>query len=161
MTVDIVRARFDDVVRVAENMRAADAREIFATRWDEDRVRLAAEAVNYSTYAWVARYREEPVAALGAIEETPHVFNVWMFATDRWRKVAGPVTRHVEAVAIPALLEAGANRAYCRSIEGHEVAHAWLKRLGAVRESTQPGVGKNGEAFHVYVWYRETFPNGD
>jgi hypothetical protein len=161
MTVDIVRARFDDVLRVAETMRAADRREVFATRWDEDAVRLAAEAVNYSSFAWVARYRGEPAAAFGAFEESPHVFNVWMFATDRWRKVASTVTRHIEAVAIPALLAAGANRAHCKSIDGYATAHAWLRRLGAARESVQPGIGKNGEAFHVFAWYRNEFPNGD
>jgi hypothetical protein len=155
MPVEIRGARFDDVVWVARRMRVADREEIFATRWREDPIQLAAEAIQFSTFAWVARDGDEPVAVMGAVEECPHVFKVWMFATDRWRRVAGPMTHHVNETVIPVLTHVGANRAYCHSIAGHDVAHRWLKRLGAHCESAQPGYGKNGETFYVFAWYRD------
>ena len=40
-------------------------------------------------------------------------------------------------------------------MEGHVVAQRWLEALGAHRESTAYGFGRNGEDFHTYVWRKE------
>src|SRR3546814_15202527 len=56
---------------------------------------------------------------------------------------------------IPALVEVGAHRAECHSMEGHAEAHAWLELLGAEREGVRPRFGKNGEGFVCFSWRRE------
>jgi len=135
---------------VAANMRAADAREIFATRHDNDRARLAEGAAALAPCAYVAG-EGEPIACIGATEMWPGVWQAWMFATDRFADIGLPLTRWVIRDMIPGLIRAGAHRAHCYSIEGHDRAHRWLEALGFVHEATHQGYGRNGEAFRVYA----------
>jgi len=139
---------------VAANMRDADCREIFATRPDEDRERLAADAAG-SQYAWCAG-EGEPIACIGASFRWPGVYQVWMFATDAFSAVGFPLTRWVRRIMIPALERAGAHWAHCYSIEGHDQAHRWLEEgLGAMHEFTYPKYGKRQEPFRLYSWYAQ------
>jgi len=135
---------------VAANMRAADAREIFATSSDDDFTRLAADAALRGPHAWAVG-QGEPIACIGAVELWPGVWQAWMFATDRFAEIGLPLTRWTMRVMIPGLLHAGAHRAQAYSIEGHTDAHAWLERLGFMHEATHPGYGRNGETFRVYA----------
>ena len=50
------------------------------------------------------------------------------------------------------LWEGGAHRLECRSMEGHVEAQRWLETIGATREATLHGYGREGEDFHVYTW---------
>lgn len=149
--------------RVAEAMRPEDAREIWATRRDppspEATARLAQELAALTDYGAVCAADDgAPVAFVGGAEAWPGAWFVWMFATPRWPEVGCAVTRWVIGAMIPAIREAGARRVECRSIEGHDQAHAWLEYLGARREATLPEYGRNGETFHVYVWRKGVLP---
>lgn len=155
--MEIRLATLIDVTDVACSMRESDRREIFATRWDDDPRNVANDVFSVSRFAWVACYRGRPTVALGAIEESPGVFQVWMFATDDWPRVSRAVTRFAKRDFVAALVGNGGQRAYCRTIEGYDLVHRWLERLGARRESEQKLQGKNGESFYTYVWLRTDF----
>ena len=144
---------FEDVLYVAERMRPWDKKEIYATRWNEDPAELARQCCATGDFGWVAGI-ERPIAAVGAVPVHPNVWSVWCFATDEFPRIALSLTRYVKKAMIPALVESGAHRAACASIEGHTDAQKWLELLGARRECTHRALGKNGEDFHVYVWTR-------
>ena len=151
MSVSLVPAIYADVVYIARRMRKRDAEEIFPLTWSgrpED-LAVASVAGGIST---VALSGDVPVAAWGAIEGRPCFWNVWMFATDRWPEVALSVTRHINREMMPAMINAGAVRADCWSMEGHDDAHRWLELLGAVREASLEDYGANRKVYHCYSW---------
>lgn len=144
------------VTAVAHNMRAADAREIYACRFREDPAELAAEAMAVTTAGFVAwSPAGKPVAVVAAAQAWPGFWQVAMFATDEWPVVAASATRAIMQGMIPALLVAGGRRAECRSHAAHETAHRWLVRLGFVPEARLWGLGKAGEDFILFAWRRD------
>lgn len=143
---------FDDALYVARNMREWDKREIYATRWTEDPIDLAGDAMRAGAFSWCAGIDDRPVCVIGATPIHPGVWNVWMFATDDFLQMAFCLTKLVRRVMIPAVVSAGFHRAECRSMDGHTYAQRWLEMLGFVRESTLVGFGRNREDFGLYVW---------
>lgn len=141
------------VARVALAMRDWDRREIFATRWSYDPLRLAAQVLHYSTAGLVAGPDpDHPVAVVSIVEAWPGTAQVAMFATPDWPWIARPLTRHLLRRLRPQLLAAGLHRAECRSLDGHREAQRWLRALGFVREATLPDYGSGRETFHLYAW---------
>lgn len=151
MPVSLVPAIYADVVFIARRMRKLDAEEIFPLTWTGKPEDLAASCVA-GGISTVALSGDVPVAAWGAREGRPYFWNVWMFATDRWPEVALSVTRHINREMMPAMIDAGAVRADCWSMEGHDVAHRWLELLGAVREASLEDYGAGRKVFHCYSW---------
>jgi hypothetical protein len=144
-----------DAAYVAARMRAADRDEIAAMRFDFDHEMVARECMLAPGFSW-AIGRDRPIAAIGAVPMCPGVWTAFMFATDRWMEIALAATRHVRRTMIPALMNVGAHRVECRSIEDHLVAHRWLEALGAVREGIERGRARDGRDFWVYVWSRQS-----
>lgn len=141
------------VLPVAANMREWDKREIYANRWDDDPEGVARDAVAMGqSVGWVAGLDDRPIAAFGCFQMWPGVWSMWLFATDDFRQIRFSMTKLIVRNIIPMLWEAGAHRLQCHSMDGHDDAQDWLKVIGARRESTCPGYGRNGEAFHCYVW---------
>jgi hypothetical protein len=141
------------VLPVARQMRESDRREIFATRQPDDRVMLAHQAVEFSRFGAVFGLDSgELVAALGAVQQWPGVWTVWMFATPLWPRLALGATRYVRRILIPQLLGAGAHRAECKTIAGHHAAQRWMELLGAHHEATHPDYGIGRETFFTYAW---------
>lgn len=149
----LARPDIPGALYVVENMRDWDRREVFAGRWTDDPYPVAAELAACD-FAWLAG-TDRPIAAVGAFPKWPGVWSVLMIATDEFRSIHLSLTKFVKRVIIPTLVESGAHRAECHSLEGHEEAHRWLELLGARREGTCYGYGRNGENFHCYVWSRE------
>lgn len=146
----------DDLWAVARDMREADRREIFATRFDEDALALAEDLMaSEPVGAIVAAADGAAVAALGGIEMWPCTWSLWMFATERWPEVAKETTRFAKSVLWPALLRLGLKRGECRSAVDHETAHRWLSFLGGDVEAFYPAYGKGGETFVGFVIYGE------
>lgn len=143
------------LLHVARHMRAADAAEIFALRFDDDRDRVAMEAKAHSRFGALAYAGAEPVAAIGAAEVTPGVFEMWLFATEAWPRVSRAVARYALASLVPALLADGGRRGQCLSLSTRSDAHRFLGGLGFVREAVLPGRGRNGETFFLYAWRRD------
>jgi hypothetical protein len=140
---------------VARAMRETDRREIFALRADDDAERVAEEACLLSRFGAVARSNGAGIAALGAAETTPGVFEVWLFATDAWPRAAPAVIRWAVAELKPAMLAAGGHRAQCLSIADRHDAHRLLERFGFRREATLAQRGRRRETFHLYAWRLE------
>lgn len=136
--------------QIARAMRAEDAREIYATRWDENPDAVARDSL-LSRFGGIVALDGQPVAALGAIPATPGVFYVWMYATDAWPEVALTATKWALRSLKPALMANG-HRAECRSIEGHHQAHAWLAMLGFRAECRLPDCGRHRETFIQFAW---------
>lgn len=146
LTTDFVRP-------VARQMRESDRREIFATRQPDDRELLAHQAAEVSRFGAVFGLDSgEPVAALGAVEQWPGLWTVWMFATAQWPQVALSTTRYVRRILIPQLIGAGAHRAECKTLMGHHTAQRWMELLGAHHEATHPDYGIGRETFFTYAW---------
>ena len=159
--VNIIDARYVDVVDIARNMRELDAEEIWPVTHAQTPESLALGTVAGNGLKYVARYGAVPVATWGASEVRPRVASVWMFATDRWPKVALSVTRHINRTVMPILMSAGCVRAECWSHDNHHVAHRWLELLGAVREATVEDYGQNRVPYHCYSWTRTRLEDDD
>ena len=147
-------AAYGDVVYIARRLRALDAEEIFPLLWHDSPEDLAAGTIAAGGMATVALSGGRPVAAFGAHLSRPQMWTVWMFATDLWPAVALSVTRNIRRKMMPAIIDSGAVRAACWSMEGHHVAHRWLEVLGAVREATIEDYGPSRKSFHCYSWTR-------
>ena len=144
----------DAVGHVLFNLRDADRRELAATQWRFDS-QVMAEAAAACRLGFVACADDlTPVAAFGAHEAWPGVWQVGMFATPRWPEVALPATRAVLRLFHVKWQEVQAHRAHAFSIADHEEAHRWMLRLGARCEATLQGYGKGGEDFKLFVWRR-------
>jgi RimJ/RimL family protein N-acetyltransferase len=141
------------VHHVAHNMREWDRREIFATRFDDDSSALADIALASTRVSWVAGI-DAPIAAFGCSPMWPGVWSMWLFATDDFRHIGFPVTKLIVRSIVPMLFEAGAHRLEARSMEGHEDAQRWLEVIGAQREATLHGYGRDGQDFHVFTWLK-------
>ncbi|HEY1139942.1 MAG TPA: hypothetical protein VGE88_07015 [Lysobacter sp.] len=153
MALKLVDLNLLDVAYVCRNLRADDARELFALRFDDNPDGIAVHALQGWSLGWVAWGDERPIAVIGAKELWPGVWSAGMFATDEFGQIGPLLTRWVRRRMIPALRELGMHRAEAKSIEGHDVAHRWLERLGArVEGEPMRNYGKNRETFVTYVW---------
>lgn len=145
---------FDSALYIAQRMREWDAKEIYATRWDDNPADLAADVMGCGAFSWVCGL-DEPIAVLGAAPMHPGCWSVFMFGTDAFDKIRISMTRFVRQVMIPGLLGANFRRAECRSIEGHVQAQRWLEVCGGKREATLEDYGRGGETFYLYRWKPE------
>lgn len=135
-------------------MRELDAEEILPLTWTGKPEDLAMGVCASGGIANVALCSGRPVAAWGAAMQRPKMWSVWMFSTDLWPHVALTVTRNIRRVMMPEMIEAGAVRADCWSMEGHDIAHRWLEVLGALRECSVEDYGATRKTFHCYSWTR-------
>lgn len=141
------------VLHVALYIRECDRAEIDAGMVAYDAVELAGKIVALSRFGAVAASDDgTPAAVVCAVEVYPGAYQVGMFATDDWPRVALGLTRWLRRSMIPAMLAAGGHRAECRSIAGHHTAHRWLESLGFVREAVLPDCGKGRETFYQFAW---------
>lgn len=137
---------------VARAMRAADRREVFATRFDDDPDALVRDLVSVSRFGAAIARAGQPIAAMGATECWPGMWSVWLIATDEWPRVARATTRWARHALETVLPAAGAHRCECRSIADHATAHRWLVHLGARAEAVHPGFGRRRETFITFAW---------
>jgi hypothetical protein len=88
-----------DLLYVADNMRDIDKKEVYATRWDENPATLVDSILSNGRFGWVAGGEDGiPIAAFGAVPMWPGVWQVWMFATDRWPEVSVGVTKFIKRI---------------------------------------------------------------
>lgn len=141
------------VAYVIANMRDWDRKEIFATRLDDEEGESLLESVFAAgPVSWIAWEGDEPIAVFGCMPLWRGVWSMWFFATDNFHKIGLGVTKLVLRYIIPMLWDGGAHRLECRSMEGHVDAQRWLKVIGAQREGSLSGYGRDGQDFHVYTW---------
>jgi len=151
--VKILPLDWRGVLHVALYARESDRIEIEACMARYDAADLANRVIALSRFGAIAADEDgAPVAAISAAEIHPGAYQVAMFATDDWSKVALGATRWALRSLKPAMLAAGGRRAECRSIASHAAAHRWLEALGFVREAVLPDCGKSRETFYQYAW---------
>jgi hypothetical protein len=141
-----------DVAHIAANMREWDRREIFATRFGDDIDEFVLEASSRGPLAWTVGLGNEPIAAFGCHQCWPGMWSLWFFATDKLDTIGLSVTRLIIRAILPAIRGDDTRRIECRSMEGHDDAQRWLTVIGATREATLKGFGRDGDDFHVYTW---------
>lgn len=160
--------RSADVLRVCLAMRAADRREVFATRRGFDAHEVFADllAMRPQTLWFDVAYDRTlmgaPVAFFGVFHRSPGVGSAVMLATDALRPMqARAVARRVRRVVIPDLIGLGLRRVDCQSLEDHRDAAAFLRWCGA-RATPYPrrAVGKRGEDFREHVWLADELREG-
>lgn len=150
------------VLHVALYIRESDRAEIEACMARYDAAELANRVTAFSRFGGVAVARDgAPAAVVSAAEIHTGLYQVAMFATNRWPEVALGLTRWAWRVMQPAMLAAGGHRAECRSIADHHTAHRWLESLGFVREAVLPDCGTHRETFHQYAWRLSDHPQLD
>lgn len=150
-----------DMVHLATNMRAQDAREVFALRRSDDRVALAYNLyamLPYAQHAFVCGLDKagNATAFLGiwAMDETGGLASANLFATAEFPLIAGALVRHVRRSVIPALLTRGCRRVECRALADYRTTRRFICACGAAEEALLPDYGKNREAFVLYAWTR-------
>ena len=154
-TVLLEGLTYADAAYVARRLRKWDAKEIMPLVFGgaEDLAFISANA----QYGKVALFNGEPVAVVGASQVVRTVWQPFMFATDKWPKVALSVTRHIKRVMVPLWFESGANRAECRTHHQYKWAHRWLETLGARKEAVLEEYGSGRETYFLYVWRRSFY----
>lgn len=146
---------FEDMLLIAQNMRARDKEEIYATRYGDDPADVARDATLTGAFRWGAYLDGVPVAAIGAFPRWPRVWTAWAYGTEDWPKVALSMTKHARRFMLPAIYNSGAIRMDAMALASHTDARAWLASLGATPEKELDNYGKNGQTFVSYVWTRK------
>ena len=156
MAVEIVRLTGEDAFYVALNMRQNDAREIYATRWDESAWSFASDCIRLPGISWCALLDGEPVVIGGIANHHPGVGQAWMVGTDKLPRAAITLTRFCKDIVTRMLSEdSGINRIQAMSAEFHKEAHAWLRAVGLNATTALPQYGKGGEDFTIFYGLRE------
>jgi hypothetical protein len=153
----VTRPAYADCLYVCRHLRTQDRAEVLATHWSDDPVDLAHPiAFSREPLSWCLHGADdEPICLLGANQLWPNFWAPWAMATPRFAEIGKAATRFVKRTMIPAMVDLGFQRAECRTLGSNTVAAQWLERLGAIRESENPRVGRHGETFHTYVFYPE------
>ncbi len=154
----IRHAEPNEVFHVARNMRERDFEEISALKYTDDRDEMAYQIAN-ATAEFETVYvvgDTEPVAIVTYIPVRPGVWNLGMFATDRFKSVGLYLTKRIIRDIIPAFARAKAHRVEAFSIEV-DAHRNELRRLRALEEEcTLSGSGNNGEDFKVFSYVRDS-----
>lgn len=144
---------------VCLNLRPADAREVFATRHDDNGYNLFVDLKNaqgaalISEIVWRGGKLGRPVAILGIFGRTPGVATAIMLATDELTAAEGrAAVRRVRRSYTPRLIAHGVHRVDCQSHEAHSDAHRFLAATGARRGDVRPAVGREREGFIEFYW---------
>lgn len=153
-----------DLVHIVENMRAGDAREVFALRPKEDRGALPFEI-------WAARGRAlafevagldgnpNSAAFLGvwAMDETDGLCSANVIATPDFPAIAGAMVRRIRQIIIPTMLALGVRRVESRALAEYGTTRRFLRACGAREEAQLPDYGKNRETFTLYAWRKRDY----
>lgn len=148
---------------VASNMREQDLAEFLAGSFADTKEELVDALVErYGEDAAVICASDDraPVAVGAMIMARPNVITLMFFATDRFPKIARPLTRFIRQRLFPKYHAAGVHRIECVSVDGYDKAHAWIKVLGLSEEAVMPGYGKNGETFRQFAWVKDASSAG-
>lgn len=141
-----------DVLHVCLNMRARDAEEIYALRFEDNPFLIMNEVMVQRHFAWVAWHDGRPTTVFGAAQKHPGVFQMFAFGTDDFNNIAKPLTRFLKKTVVPTLFgELGAHRLEADSHEKHTQAHRWLRWFGARQEGVKRRYGRDGSDYYTFA----------
>ena len=138
------------VLHVAHN--AIDREEIYALIGERNPFLVMNAAMAQRNFSWLAWHDDQPVAVFGGSEALKGIWQMYLFATPLFPKVALGLTRFAKREVVPRLFgEIGAHRLQADLHEKHVYAHRWLETLGAKRESVRAGYAPDGADYFHYV----------
>ena len=145
------------VQSVCFNMREPDREEIFNLLDHDSPVKLAYQVIEAIRMnggrGRVAFVGPTPVAVVGFAMFRPGVWQIILFGTDRFKEAAIHMLRWIRENADDLVTNHGGRRLQCESRQGHDEAHAFLRRLGARAEGPLMRMyGKDGSSYQRYVW---------
>jgi RimJ/RimL family protein N-acetyltransferase len=133
-------------------IRPADVREIVASVGVNVDPRFERWIERAGPLCWTAYVDGEPAAIYGLSPITERVASAWAFGTRAMRRAVPAMTRHIHLVMWPSAVRYGFHRAEARSIEGHDLSHRWLPKIGMRHEGVCRAFGARRETFHLYAW---------
>lgn len=139
-----------DLAYITARLRADDARELEATRFDGCELSDSVYIARGAAYTGFDR-SGNPAVVGGLTSISPGVAQAWLFATDRLDEVAVAMHRQARHLIEAALTSGTAHRIQAYSAVFHTDAHRWLARLGFEVESRLRAYGKDGDDFYCYV----------
>ena len=153
------RANIGAIYDIAVNMRERDYQECVALSFADNRHELADELArswaNIETSIICGTKEDGGIAAFTYVPMRKGVWNMGLFATDKFNKIHLSLTKLIIKSIIPTLDNAGAHRVEAQSIAGYSTVHNWLKFLGLEEESILKGYGRNGEDFVNFAYVRQ------
>jgi RimJ/RimL family protein N-acetyltransferase len=155
MFTSVVDATLRDLSYVAAHMRAADRAEVEAQIDQWSAVHVA--ALSLRDFAYVVELNGNPEAAFGCGQVRKGYWIAWSWGTDRLTKCLPIMIPFIREQLQPAVYEAGAHRVEARALASHRQARRVLERIGGTFRCELPAYGKDGEAFVLYDWTRETY----
>jgi RimJ/RimL family protein N-acetyltransferase len=159
MFTSVVDATLRDLSYIAAHMRASDRAEVEAQIDEWSAVTVA--ALSLRDFAYVVELNGNPEAAFGCGQVRKGYWIAWSWGTDRLTKCLPVMIPFIKEQLQPAVYEAGALRVEARALASHQQARRFLERIGGSFRCVLPAYGKNGEAFVLYDWTRETYvPDG-
>ncbi len=150
-----------DLTYILANLREPDAREVLCQApagIDRTTLGIAMFQSLPRDWAWCASFDGQPACAFGFQPFNVAVSIGWCFGTRHMVRTIPAVSRHCLARE-PDLLALGVRRVEVRSLVGHDIAHAWLTRLGCRRETLLPEFGRDGETFTLWAWTLRALPS--
>jgi hypothetical protein len=155
MFTSVVDATLRDLSYIAAHMRAADRAEVECQIDEWSAVTVA--ALSLRDFAYVVELNGNPEAAFGCGQVRKGYWVAWSWGTDRLTKCLPVMVPFIQQQLQPAVYEAGALRVEARALASHLQARRFLERIGGTFRCFLPAYGKNGEAFVLYDWTRETY----
>jgi hypothetical protein len=153
----IEEASADHVDFVIRRMRADDAKEAYACRFNDSADDLIfdvlAQRSLYAPLKALGRLgHPAPIALIGILMVQPRVGLAHLIATDGWPAIVKDATRWLRNELIPNCRVGGYRRVEVRAMAALTRSCAWIEALGAEPEAELPMLGKHGETYAQYAW---------
>ena len=145
----------ENVTYICKHLRPLDLHEITAENMTDSIQEIIDDTLMAGPLTFVFGDEDEPIMVVGAAQQSPTRYQVFMYATVKFKTIWKPATKFIIRGIMPQLLAQGMLRAECRSLETHLPAHEWLEFLGAKFEGVLRANGKNGEDYFLYAWTRD------
>ena len=142
----IEKLHITDALYLAEHMRDIDAREVFATKWHDNREWFARECAAIGGICY--KNADGVPVAMGGFNE------VWLGMGAAWMVATPEIVNH--GVGLTKLgkhmMETATqfHRIQALSADFHTVSHEWLLSIGFRRGPTLERYGKGGEDFYTF-----------
>lgn len=144
------------VLYVCKNMRLADWSEVTnLMRAGATPDVIAMTVMSVSSFGFVVSYRDIPVTVVQFAEIVDGTWRAGLFSTDEFHRVARAVLRELRTVAIPHLLDLGAQYCEAYADAGHAEAHRMLQFMGMTQRATLERYGSKGQDIALFVRTRK------
>jgi hypothetical protein len=144
------------VLYVCKNMRIRDWNEVSnLLRAGATPDVIAMGVMASSSFGFVACYRDIPVTVVQFAEILDGTWRVGLFSTDEFPRVARAVVREIRTVAIPHMLDLGAQYCEAYADAGHAEAHRLLQFMGMTQRATLERYGSKGRDIALFVRTRK------